>query len=69
MGEGYCDFNVYKQRENVELITSIQSDLKGWRDWSGPRQVSSIHFGGGTPSLMTAEEIKSVIQSVSGTRR
>jgi len=61
----YCDFNVYKQRENVELITSIQSDLKEWRDWSGPRQVSSIHFGGGTPSLMTAEEIKSAIQSVS----
>lgn len=61
----YCDFNVYKQRENVELITSIQSDLKGWREWSGPRQVSSIHFGGGTPSLMTAEEIKSAIQSVS----
>ena len=61
----YCDFNVYKQRENVDLINSIQSDLKGWREWSGPRQISSIHFGGGTPSLMTAEEIKSATQSVS----
>jgi len=60
----YCDFNVYKQRDNPELISSIQSDLAGWREWSGSRQVTSIHFGGGTPSLMTAEEIEAAINSV-----
>jgi len=60
----YCDFNVYKQRNNPELISSIQSDLKGWRDWSGARQISSIHFGGGTPSLMTGDEIKTAIHSI-----
>jgi len=60
----YCDFNVYKQRDNPELIISIQSDLKGWREWSGARQISSIHFGGGTPSLMTENEIRAGIQSI-----
>jgi len=60
----YCDFNVYKQRDDAGLTPSILSDLKGWRDWSGPRQVSSIHFGGGTPSLMTAKDIEVVIAQV-----
>ena len=48
----YCDFNVYKQKADAGLTSAILSDLKGWRDWSGAREVSSIHFGGGTPSLM-----------------
>ena len=60
----YCDFNVYKQRDDAGLTPSILSDLKGWREWSGPREVSSIHFGGGTPSLMSAEEITNIISKV-----
>ena len=60
----YCDFNVYKQKADASLTPSILSDLTGWREWSGPREVSSIHFGGGTPSLMSAEDISSVISKV-----
>jgi len=60
----YCDFNVYKQRNDAGLTPSILSDLSGWRAWSGPREVSSIHFGGGTPSLMSAEDISKVIAQV-----
>lgn len=60
----YCDFNVYKQKTDLTLIQAVLSDLKGWRDWSGPRDVSSIHFGGGTPSLMSADEIsQSILQT------
>jgi len=61
----YCDFNVYKQKNDAGLTPSILSDLKGWRDWSGAREVSSIHLGGGTPSLMSAEDITDVISKVS----
>ena len=60
----YCDFNVYKQKADEGLTPSILSDLKGWRDWSGPREVSSIHFGGGTPSLMSAEDITKAIAQI-----
>ena len=61
----YCDFNVYKQKVDAGLTPSILTDLAGWREWSGPREVSSIHFGGGTPSLMSAEDITNVISKVS----
>jgi len=60
----YCDFNVYKRKAADGLTPAILSDLKGWRDWSGPREVSSIHFGGGTPSLMSGEDISKMISEV-----
>ncbi len=60
----YCDFNVYKNRDDEDLIAAISEDLSSWRDRSGPRQVTSIHFGGGTPSLMPADDIARLIAAV-----
>jgi len=61
----YCDFNVYKQKHDPNLLASILTDLVGWQEWSGLRLVSSIHFGGGTPSLMTREDVSSIIKVAS----
>ncbi len=60
----YCDFNVYKRRKDDGLLPAILKDLTFWRDLSGPREISSIHFGGGTPSLMTPTQIGAVIEQV-----
>lgn len=60
----YCDFNVYKGRENPDLVQSILADLTYWREWSGPRNITSIHFGGGTPSLLPAEDVERLISHV-----
>jgi len=60
----YCDFNVYKRREDNVLLPAILSDLQYWRNMSGPREISSIHFGGGTPSLMTPVQVGAVIETV-----
>ena len=61
----YCDFNVYKAKgRNDALLESMLKDLKGWREDSGPRKITSIHFGGGTPSLLSAQNISSLIKSV-----
>jgi len=60
----YCDFNVYKQKDDAGLTPSILSDLSGWRAWSGERCISSIHFGGGTPSLMSADDITQIISQI-----
>ncbi len=57
----YCDFNVYKNRQDTSLVTAICEDLSGWRQWGGPRHVSSIHFGGGTPSLLKPEDIAQIL--------
>jgi oxygen-independent coproporphyrinogen-3 oxidase len=61
----YCDFNVYKQRTDDSLVGAIRADLSQWRDLTGPRQVTSIHFGGGTPSLLPAGDIAQILREIS----
>lgn len=52
----YCDFNVFRARgrdvEAEAAAGAIIADLEAQRALSGPRQLVSIFFGGGTPSLM-----------------
>lgn len=60
----YCDFNVYKQKSDLDLTKAILTGLSGWRNWSGPRNITSIHFGGGTPSLMSAADIAKIIAHI-----
>lgn len=61
----YCDFNVYKAKgADNALLDAIAKDLEWWRSESGERHISSIHFGGGTPSLLSPDEILTLIQKV-----
>ena len=59
----YCDFNVYKTRSmDADLVDAIGRDLEYWRELSGARALTSIHFGGGTPSLMLAAHLAEIIE-------
>ena len=49
---------------NQALITAIGQDLKFWRDWSGARDIISLHFGGGTPSLLQATDLEHFITRI-----
>ena len=62
----YCDFNVYaaKSRDVAPLISALKEDLSQWRQLTGPRSVSSIFFGGGTPSLMPAAVVSDLIDHI-----
>ncbi len=60
----YCDFNVYKGAENADLVKAIISDLEYWRQESGARELNSIHFGGGTPSLMRGQDVGRLLETV-----
>ncbi|MEN0653366.1 MULTISPECIES: radical SAM family heme chaperone HemW [Hyphobacterium] len=60
----YCDFNVYKARgHDTDLTDALIADLAGWADIAGKRAFTSIHFGGGTPSLMTPRDVERVIEA------
>jgi putative oxygen-independent coproporphyrinogen III oxidase len=55
----YCDFNVFKDRpghkggdEPAALARAIVADLEAQAAITGPRVLTSIFLGGGTPSLM-----------------
>jgi oxygen-independent coproporphyrinogen-3 oxidase len=62
----YCDFNVVRDRrqpEQAELAAAILDDLTAQRDLTGPRRLSSIYLGGGTPSLMQPAWAASIIDT------
>ena len=63
----YCDFNSHvrggslPEREYVEaLLRDLDSDL----ELVIGRRVSSVFFGGGTPSLFSPESIRRVIEAI-----
>ena len=60
----YCDFNVHRDRrpgEAAELARAIVEDLGRRAAATGPRRLTSVFFGGGTPSLMAPEAVAAVI--------
>ena len=60
----YCDFNVYKAANGSPdaLLAALLLDLEAWRARTGPRTLASVHFGGGTPSLMEPAAIAAVLE-------
>ena len=61
----YCDFNVFKAKgrdtEAADLARAIVADLEGQAALTGPRELVSIFFGGGTPSLMDPAWVAEII--------
>ena len=63
---GYCDFNSYAGHEH--MIPSYGGTLvKDARLWTGAvrgRQIETVFFGGGTPSLTPAPEMGMILDSL-----
>ncbi|WP_309627013.1 radical SAM family heme chaperone HemW [Brevundimonas sp.] len=61
----YCDFNVVRDRgwreEQAVLVEAILCDLEAQAALIGERPLASIFFGGGTPSLMRADDVARII--------
>ncbi len=61
----YCDFNVYKNRaiDAEAWKRALGADLAHWARLTGPRKLSSLYFGGGTPSLAPPAVIAHMIET------
>lgn len=61
----YCDFNVFRAQgraaEAAGLFRAILDDLNVQAALTGPRELVSIFFGGGTPSLMDPAWVAEII--------
>jgi oxygen-independent coproporphyrinogen III oxidase len=51
-------------RNKEELINCMIREIGMQKDYLGPEMIDTIYFGGGTPSVLTPEEIKSIIDRV-----
>lgn len=61
----YCDFNSHVRQSIDELAwqNALIHELKRTFDLTGPRQLQSIFFGGGTPSLMHPNTVGAIIEA------
>lgn len=63
----YCDFNSHVRTRIDEgaFAAGLRRELAYWAERTGKRSVGSVFFGGGTPSLMSAETVGSILDEVS----
>ncbi|MBX3519980.1 MAG: coproporphyrinogen III oxidase [Xanthobacteraceae bacterium] len=63
----YCDFNSHVRHEKPDearYARAIASELAYLKPRTDAREVTSIFFGGGTPSLMQASTVQSVLDEI-----
>lgn len=62
----YCDFNSHQAQTlpQVEYVAALLADAKNDAHLSHGREISSIFFGGGTPSLFNARSIHEILEGV-----
>ncbi len=59
----YCDFNSHVSRvvDNGAWRQALVAEMRHMRGLTGPRQVNTVFFGGGTPSLMEPATVAALI--------
>lgn len=63
----YCDFNSHVRHRPVDearFAAAFAAEMAAMRARTGPREVTSIFLGGGTPSLMKPETVGAVLEAV-----
>jgi len=61
----YCDFyHIITQSENKSFTDALISEAGSRREYLGVEPVSTIYIGGGTPSVLSPYEIKTILESI-----
>ncbi len=62
----YCDFNTYEGIENLmpSFVDALVAEIDLWTARLDGPEITSIFFGGGTPSYLRAESIARVMEAI-----
>ena len=62
----YCDFNSHASGTVPETryVEALLQELEREAHWAGSREIRTIYFGGGTPSLMSAEGFTALLDGI-----
>lgn len=55
---------MYESALAERYVGAICSEIEAWREVEQPQVVDTIYFGGGTPSLLAADQIESILNGV-----
>ncbi len=61
----YCDFHFSTSvKKKSELVNMLCRELEIRKDELPAKEVQTIYFGGGTPSLLSSEELKQIFETI-----
>jgi len=61
----YCNFySVVSLKHRGEFIAALNGEIIFRKQYLGDEKVSTIYFGGGTPSMLTPDEIVQIIENI-----
>lgn len=63
----YCDFHFSTTFEEYrqEMIDSICHEIELRREYLAEKEIKTIYFGGGTPSILLESELKQILKTIS----
>ena len=61
----YCNFHFrITQNDKEEMLESIKKEIKMRNSYLNNSKITSVYFGGGTPSILNKVEIKSIMNTI-----
>lgn len=67
----YCDFNSYQNCDKelfLRYLTALNCEIelagRAFENYENKRKITSVFIGGGTPSLLDCENIKTILENV-----
>lgn len=62
----YCDFatGLYERTLAERYVQALVNEIANWNEVETPRAVDTIYFGGGTPSLLSAVQLATILEAV-----
>jgi oxygen-independent coproporphyrinogen III oxidase len=61
----YCDFHFSTSTQRMdEMVQALRKELKARSEYLSGQSISSVYFGGGTPSLLSDTQLKLILDQI-----